>query len=359
MFFDHVVVAHLLAFFNPTLRGLRSVEDVFSVPEVRKRFRAPRMAKSTVSDAQAVFDPAVLLPLINALKQRAGIQPHDPRLDAITRQLLAVDGTFFTVAPRIAWALFNAPTRGNVRAHVHFDVIRGIPEHATLTDGQASEADQLLKALKADCFYLIDRGFQRYQLFNDIIAAGSDFLVRLRSSAAMRIIEDRPLTHADSAAGIASDRRVALGNRTDQTGELPELRCVEVSIVDRDGKPQTLRLLTNRFDLPAWMIALLYQHRWQIELFFRWLKCVAHFNHFFSETRTGMTMQIYVTLIGLLLIAIETGARPSRYDYALLSLAAAGTAPLDEVLAVAAKRRAERQRAAEKDRERRAKKLGK
>ena len=155
----------------------------------------------------------------------------------------------------------------------------------------------------------------------------------------MSIIEDRPLTHADSAAGIASDRRVALGNRTDQTGELPELRCVEVSIVDRDGKPQTLLLLTNRFDLPAWMIALLYQHRWQIELFFSWLKCVAHFRHFFSETQTGMTMQIYVTLIGLLLIAIETGARPSRYDYTPPSLPAAGLPPLYKVRAVPTKRR--------------------
>jgi hypothetical protein len=108
-----------------------------------------------------------------------------------------------------------------------------------------------------------------------------------------------------------------------------------------------MRLLTNRLDLDAWMIALIYQHRWQVELFFRWLKCTAHFNHFFSEDEGGMTLQVYVTMIGLLLIAIETGAKPSKYDLALLSAAFSGLMPMDGALEIAARRRAERKRAAE------------
>jgi Transposase DDE domain len=353
---DHLVVAHLLAFFNPSLRGLRSIEDIFDLRVVRERFGTPRLAKSTVSDAQRVFDPALLLPLIASLQERAGIQPHDSRLDVLTRELLAVDGTFFTVAPRIAWAVFNGSGKGNVRGHFQFNILRGLPEHVTLTDGHASETEQLRQSLKPGCFYVADRGFHRYDLLTDILAAGSDFLIRLRSSATWKVLEDLPLDHADIAAGIAADRRITLGWRADQTPELPNLRCVEVSTRDREGKPQTLLLLTNRLDLPAWMIALLYQHRWQVELFFRWLKCMAHFNHFFSESKDGMTLQVYITLIALLLIALETGARPSKYDYALLGVAWAGLAPLDDVLAVAARRRSERQRAAEKDRQRRAKK---
>jgi IS4 transposase len=347
LFYDHVVIAHLLAFFNPGLCGLRGIEDLFNSPGVRKHFSVRRMPRSTLADAQRVFDPQLLLPLIASLRERARLQPHDPRLDVITRQLLAVDGSFFTVAPRIAWAVFNGSGKGNVKAHVQFDVLRGLPGEVALTDGQASESRQLRATLQAGRFYLLDRGYQQYQLLADILAAGSEFVVRLRQSATAETLEERPLAAADVAAGVVRDHVVRLGWRCDQTPSLPPLRRVEVRFVDRHGQVGTIILLSNRLDLPAWMIALLYQHRWQVELFFRWWKCVAHLQHFFSESPGGMTLQVYVTLIGLLLIAIETGAKPSKYDYNLMMAAVNGWASLEEVLEVAARRRAERARAAQ------------
>ena len=350
LFLDQVVVAHLLAFFNPGLHSLRRVEGVFDLPYMRKCFDLPRVPHSTLADAQRIFDPELLRPLIESLKQRAQLQPHDPRLDVITRQLLAVDGTFFTVAPRIAWALFNGSGKGNVKAHVQFDVLRGLPEEVALTDGQASEGRQLRVTLQANRFYLLDRGYQHYQLLADILQVDSDFVVRLRKTAAAEVLEERPLTAADYAAGVRRDQVVQLGWRSDQTVRLPPLRRVEVSFVDRHGQAGTIILLTNRLDLDAWLIALLYQHRWQVELFFRWWKCVAHFKHFFSESPSGMTLQVYVTLIGLLLIAIETGAKPSKYDFSLMMLVVNGLAPLEEVLPVMARRRAECARDAERQR---------
>ena len=115
-------------------------------------------------------------------------------------------------------------------------------------------------------------------------------------------------------------------------------------------------LLTSCLDLSAELIALIYKHRWQIELFFRWLKCMAHLEHFYSESAQGMTLQLYVTLIATLLIALETGARPSVYDFSLMSMVMSGLAPLEEALAVAAKRRTERERAARRRREKAASK---
>ena len=360
-FYDQLVVAHLLAFFNPILAGLRKIEDVFDVPAVRKRLKMPRVPKSTLADAQRLFDPGLLLPLFESLKQRAAIQEHDPRLDAISKQLLAVDGSFFAVAARIAWAIYNRSaknniTQGNVRAHVHFDILHGVPDHATLTDGQSSEARELRDALRPGCFYVMDRGFQWYQLLADIIEIGSDFLVRLRKSAKCETIEQRPLTAADQAAGVLSDTLVRVGWRAGRTAVKQPLRLVEIAQPDKPAQP--LRLLTNRRDLPAETIGVIYRHRWQVELFFRWLKCMANFQHFYSESPQGMTLQVYIALIGTLLIAIETGARPSSYDYALMSMAVAGLAPLDQILAQAAKRRAERRRAAEQQRRRRVQKSG-
>lgn len=359
LFYDQLVVAHLLAFFNPILAGLRKIEDVFDVPAVRKRLKMPRVPKSTLADAQRLFDPALLLPLFESLKERANIQPHDPRLDGLTNKLLAVDGSFFAVAARIAWAIYNHGaknnvTQGNVRAHVHFDILRGVPDHATLTGGQVGETEQLRAALATGCFYVMDRGFQQYQLLADIIALGSDFLVRLRKTARYEPTETRPLTAADRAAGVLSDTLIRIGWRDDRTAVKQPLRLVEIAQPDKPDQP--LRLLTNRFDLPAETIGVIYRHRWQVELFFRWLKCMANFQHFYSESPQGMTLQVYIALIGTLLIALETGARPSSYDYALMSMAVAGLAPLDQILAQAAKRRAERRRAAVRQRARRAQK---
>lgn len=347
VFLDQVVIAHLLAFFNPGARGLRTIEDIFDHPRVRRSYDVPRLPKSTLSDAQRLFDPKLLLPLIESLRERAGLQPHDTRLDAITRKLLAVDGSFFTVAPRIAWAVYNGSGKGHVRLHTQFNVFDGVPEQMTLTDGQDSETRQLRESLQPRCFYVCDRGFQDYRLFHDILKAQSDFLVRLRKTAHCQVLEERPLTAADRAAGVCQDLRIRLGCRSDQTPDLPDLRRIEVTFTNRKGEQELIILLTNRLDLPAFLIALIYQHRWQVELFFRWLKCMAHFEHFFSESLNGMTLQVYVTMIGLLLIAVETGAKPSKYDYALISAALSGLMSIEGALEIAARRRAERKRAAE------------
>jgi hypothetical protein len=355
LFFDHVVVAHLIAFFNPAMKSLRKIEDIFDIPVVRKRLQLPRVPKSTLADAQRLFDPKLILPLIESLKRRVALHPHDARLDGLTQKLLAVDGTFFAVAPRIAWALYNSTETGSVRAHLHFDILQGVPDHVTLTAGQDGEGQQLRQALQPHCFYVTDRGFQSYELLRDILNVGSDFVVRIRKSARCEVVEHRPLTAADRASGVTSDCAIRIGWREDQRPTLPVLRRVEVTATDRAGKTVTLILLTNRFDLSASMIALIYRHRWQIELFFRWLKCMACFKHFFSESQTGMTLQIHIAILGTLLIAASTGAKPNGYDYNLMVFAANGTAPIEEVLAVAAKRRAERERAAARDRARRLK----
>jgi len=351
LLYDQVVIAHLLAFYNPVLRGLRSFEDIFNHPRVRKAFKGRKMPKSTLSDAHAVFDPKLLLPILNSLRQRAGIQPHDKRLDAITRKIIAVDGSFFTVAARIAWAIFNGSGKGNVRLHAQFDVLECLPDAVSLTDGQAKEAEQLRQRLAPGRLYIMDRGFQEYQLFADIIAAGSDFVVRLRKSASTEILEERPLSADDIIAGVKKDATVQIGWRSNKTPELPVLRRVEVGYTNRQGQQETIILLTNRFDLPAEIIAVLYQHRWQVELFFRWLKCTANFNHFFSESCNGMTIQVYVTMIGLLLIAIETGAKPSKYDQTLMSFVVSGQMDLEGALEIMAHRRADRERAAARQKE--------
>jgi hypothetical protein len=351
---DHLAVAHLVAFLNPGVKGLRSFEDLYEHPQVRKRYSVPRLPKSTVSDAQRVFDPELLQPLIESLVERAKIVPHDDRLSALTQKLLAVDGSFFAVAPRITWALYNQSEtkgirKGQIRLHTQFNVLKGIPECCVVTDGQVREGTVLRKYLDPGSLYTLDRGFQEYDLLSDILDAGSHFVVRLRTTMVADVLQNRKLTSKDEDAGVLADQDIVLGARSERH-DLPPLRVVYVEYVAREGEIKQMPLVTSLMDAPAWMIALIYQHRWQVELFFRWLKCCANFHHFFSENETGMTLQVYAMMIVLLLIAVETGAKPSRYDVAIMSWAIQGTVPLAEARTVAERRRRERLRAAERQR---------
>ena len=355
LFADHLLVAHLVAFFSPALKSLRRIEDVFDHPGVRRKYNLPRLPHSTLSDAHALCDPALLEPLVADLKARVSLSQHEPRLDELTRKLLAVDGSFFVLAPRVAWALYNKPhatlrqptpprRRGNVRVDFHFDVLAGVPELALVTGGRTPEYATLMEHLQGGAFYVLDRAYHCYQMVADILAAGSDVLVRLRDDMQFTVLADEPLRAADRLAGVVACQTVrACGPRGEKAlGERP-LRLVEFTAPDGTR----VRLLTNRLDLDADLLGLVYRHRWQIELFFRWLKCLVNFRHFFAEAENGVAWQIAAALIGILLLALATGARPNSYDWAMMTHVISGLLPADaEFFAILARRRAERARAA-------------
>jgi hypothetical protein len=343
LFADHVLVAHLLAFFNPAVSSLRTVEDVFEHEEARQRLRLPRVPKSTLADAQRVFDLSLLQPLVADLLGRVGNLPRHGPLDAVTRAIVAVDATVFQVASRIAWAVArnSDSSHGAVQMCLHYEVINGTPLDFSLISGRENEITQLATAVAPDRLYLMDRAYQSYDDLNLIIERQSDFVVRLRSTAVFVVQNLLPLSVADRGVGVFSDAVVRPADRHHRFRA--PVRLVEILLPDQH---EPVRLLTNRLDLPAETIGLLYRHRWQIELFFRWLKCVTQFQHFLSESPNGMALQLYVAVIGTLLIALETGSRPSKYDYVQMTLVASGMVTAEAADAVMARRRAERARAA-------------
>jgi hypothetical protein len=363
LFADHLLVAHLVAFFSPALKSLRRIEDVFDHPGARRKYGLPRLPHSTLSDAQALFDPALLTPLAAALQQRVQDRPHEARLDELTRKLLAVDGSFFALAPRVTWALYNKPyatarqpvpprRRGNVRVDFQFNVLSGVPEAACVTGGRTPEYTTLAAHLQAGACYVLDRAYHSYQTLADVLAAGSDFVVRLRDDMQFATVADHALRATDRLAAVTACQTVrACGLRGAKALGARPLRLAEFTAADGTR----LRLLTNRLDLDADLLGVVYRHRWQIELFFRWLKCLVNFRHFFAESENGVAWQIAAALIGTLLLAVVTGARPNSYDWALMTHVMSGLLPADaEFFAILARRRAERARAAKWQQEYRA-----
>jgi Transposase DDE domain len=338
LFFDQYGALILLYFFNPILTSLRGIQQASTLDKVGQQLGVSRTALGSLSEAARVFDAAALQEIITEL---AGRIPHGttPKEQQALKDLTAVDGSLLPALPKMAWALWLDETHRAAKMHLAFEVLRGIPVGVTVTPGNASENDQLRALLQAGRLYVIDRGYAEYQLFQDILDAHSSFIGRLRDNAVWQVIQERPLSAAARAAGVVSDRVVWLGG--DQSGAVfkQPLRVLEVRTgkTDAHGRPEVLLLATDRMNLEAELVALGYQFRWSVELFFRWFKCILGCRHLLSTCANGVEIQVYLALIASLLISLWTGNKPTKRTYEMLCLYFTGWASEEELLAHIAK----------------------
>src|SRR5271166_329629 len=139
------------------------------------------------------------------------------------------------------------------QTHLHFDVFKGVPCQATVTEGNGNEKKALRASLQPDRLYVIDRGYAEYQLFQDIIDAQSSFIGRIRDNAVYEVVEERPLSDDAKKAGVVRDCLVWLG--CDSSGAVfqQKLRVVAVATgkTDSQGRPEVLLLASNCLDLDA------------------------------------------------------------------------------------------------------------
>lgn len=343
---DQLFQGLLLAFFDPLARSLRLIEDA---GDFGGRLDRPRLARSTTSDALSVFDPRHLKPIIDDLRQRVpALVQADPDLAGITRRIIAGDGTYFTTLADVLWALrhtqSNGKKQGQVRANVQMDVASWTPQVLTISgDDDQSEPQAFAPDLMSGVLYVWDRNFLDFAFLQRLLEKDNDFVLRIRSNApAVRVLRSRTLSAEDGEAGVLADEIVELSGRGAPAGEF---RRVTIQRTDRGGKPETIRLLSNRTgeEVSARTIGAIYRLRWQIELFFKWLKTWARMDHLLSTDRKGITFQLYVAVIAVLLMYVQSGRRVSVYALAALGRVARGEWTLDQVLAVIARRERERE----------------
>jgi hypothetical protein len=331
LFFDQYVALLLLYFFNPVVASLRGLQQASALDKVQKRLGVRRSSLGSLSEAAGVFDAEPLRDIIHELADRA--LPLERGRDAeALRGLTAVDGSLLPALPRMAWALWQDEQHRAAKMHLHFDVLKGVPVDVTLTPAASSEPEQLRATLQPDRLYVIDRGYASYQLFRDILDAGSSFVGRVKDNTAFTVAEERPLTPAAQAAGVVRDVVVAkLGADHHKDYLQQPVRLVVVRRTKADGTPEELWLLTDRLTLPADLAALAYRYRWTIELFFRWFKCVLGRRHLLSHDANGVAIQVYVALIANLLIVLWTGRKPNKRTWEMIQFYLQGWATLEEL----------------------------
>jgi Transposase DDE domain len=353
LFLDDVFVAYLLAFFNPALRTLRTIEDFSRTRQAQKHLSIRKLCKSTLSDFNKLADHSRLQPILDHLRSEV-LKPGPAKaaepLASLHRQILAVDGTFLKAASSIAWAIRRSGSKTGARLDLHVDVETWLPELIVIPKEREGEAKTAENAITTGAIHIYDRGIFSFELIKAHAPKAADFVMRIREPGPrcpkLETIETRELTQEARDAGATSDRLVRLVGSTHR--KAPDVVLREVVIISADDPENPVYLLTTLLDLDASIIGLLYRNRWQIELFFRWLKSYARFDHLISHNREGVLLNFYVVVIGVTLMYLHMGHRPSKYLFIMMGMVANGSATLEEIMPILRDR--ERQSKMQRDR---------
>jgi hypothetical protein len=311
LFFDDYLVLLLFYFFNPSIKSLWSLQQSTNWEKTREKLGIRRTSLGSLSEAVRVFDPELVRPIIAELAAQAVPLKKGCEAEAL-QGLTAVDGSIFSALPRMAWALWEDSSHRGVKLHLHFDVLKGDPCEATLTPAACSEPKQLRQTLQPNRLYVLDRGYASYELFSQIVEAGSSLVARVKTSTAFVSQEERPLDEAAQKAGVIRDAVISrLGTLHHKDHLKRPMQLVIVRTPTRNAPKTELWLITDRLDLPADPVALAYRYRWLVELFFRWLKSILGARHLVSEKKNAVTLQMYAAMIVSLLIVLHTGRKPT------------------------------------------------
>jgi Transposase DDE domain len=342
---DPMVLALLLgAFFEPAVRSLRSMDQLSTVPQIQQVVGRSRLPRSTLAHALERFQTPRLQPIVRMLQRRMPPLSQCPRELAGVLRTIAQDGTTLRLAGEVAWAFQRTKdSHGHkdcqAKVHLQVEVQRWTMEQFRVTGRHDSSEPAAMKSmLVAGTLYLMDRGYCGFDLYDELLKQGCHFVTRLKKDIVFRPLQSRPLSPKDLEAGVQSDETGYLG-LADQDlkpgngRKTPPPRRLLRRVQVWDPTHQlAVILITDLREPEAWIIGGLYRSRWVVELYLRWLKITACYAHLFNQSPNGVQVQLYVALIGTLLIHLQSGAPVSKYNLFALGLVAAGRASYRQLL---------------------------
>jgi IS4 transposase len=196
------------------------------------------------------------------------------------------------------WAKYRTGESA-IKLHTLLELRGNIPSIIIITDGKGSEfclMDEI--PWQAESTYLMDRGYLDYARLYNITKSGAFFVIRLRKRVRLRRLYSHKVS---KETGLIYDQTVVTSYYESVSNYPTHLR--RVKFFDKETN-KTLEFLTNNFDLPALTIARLYKQRWQIELFFKWIKQHLRIKAFFGTSENAVKTQIWIAISTYLLIAI-------------------------------------------------------
>ncbi|MFM2084132.1 MAG: hypothetical protein RLY95_950 [Pseudomonadota bacterium] len=254
-----------------------------------------RVSRSTLAEANELRDAR----LFEALGQRLITQALDLyRTDAMPlglhEPLYAMDATVIDLCLNLfAWADARS-TKAGIKAHVALDLRGVIPVLLTLTTAKVADSSQLdALHLPNGSIVVLDRGYIDFKRLHQLTERGMSFVVRAKGNLQWRSVQTHAVGAADKACGVRADHTIALCGQHSQNRYPTLLR--RVRFFD-EATCLELVFLTDRLDLPALTIAQIYKQRWQVELFFKWLKQHLSIDHFFGNSQNAVKTQVWIAI---------------------------------------------------------------
>jgi hypothetical protein len=299
---------YLFGLLNPAVRSMRALCELSRTDTVHS-LGLNAMSRSTFSEVQHLVEPALLeevfLELVGQTQKR-----HPVPSGQVPWRI--VDSSVFDVLPRLGWAYFQGhkgQPQSAIRLHVSLDLVSSVPAAAKVTTAKTGERTIWKNLWKEGFGEVGDRNYsQDYGLLRLLERKGAWFILRLREKQVqVQVEEELPLSAADRAAGVTRQVWGYLG-RSEKTRS-PRVRVLWINT----AQGETLMLVTNQGPgkMSAELVSLTYRNRWHVELFFRWLKCILRCRHFLAESPRGVAIQLYLALIGAVLLQLHLGRRPS------------------------------------------------
>jgi hypothetical protein len=293
--------AHLMAMLYAQLCGLRSLREI----ETNLRSHAGKlyhlggckMSKSALSTANAERPVEVFGGLLSALMAQLKSGYRRKIGDCVR----LIDSTSVRLSSLSSdWATFSAGVCG-AKAHIIYDPDADQPLYLMVTPANVNDITAAKDMpIEAGATYVFDLGYYDYGWWATLDQAGCRIVTRLKANTPFKIVEDRPVP---PESPIRSDRTGYLPKRLAASRNNPMSGLVrEVRVESETGK--VLRIFSNDLAASTQEIADLYQRRWAIELFFRWVKQTLKISHFFGTSENAVRIQIAVALIAFLLLRL-------------------------------------------------------
>jgi hypothetical protein len=306
-----------LAYAQMSVRGsLREIETCLNSHREKLYhigFRGD-VSRTTLADANERRDWRIFqdfgLVLIG-IAQR--LYQDEPLAIELKQPLFAFDSTTIDLCLSLfPWAEFRK-TKAAVKMHTLIDLRGSIPTFVAITTGKVNDVRMLDKMpVQEDAVYTMDRGYIDYARLYAIHKQGAFFVIRAKDNLKFQRLYSLP---KDKEAGIRADQVITLITKKSKKGYPERLR--RVSYIDKE-RNKRLVFLTNNFDITAKMVADVYKQRWQVELFFKWIKQHLRIKAFYGTSINAVKSQIWVALCIYLLVAItkkRLGIQCSLYTF--------------------------------------------
>ena len=326
---------YAMAFAQLTFReSLRDIEACLATQGRRLfhlGFRSP-VSRNTLANANAVRPWQIYADLAQHLISIARpLYAHEPIGVDLKETVYAFDATTIDLCLSVyPWAPFRS-TKAAIKLHTLLDVRGSIPSFIHISDGKTHEVN-VLDALTPEpgAFYLLDRGYMDFARLHTLHEAGSFFLIRAKRGLRVKRRYSHPIDRIGTT--VLCDQTVTLEVFYSKQGYPTALR--RVVIRDQDGKRVTF--LTNNTSLAPETVGELYRLRWQVELFFKWIKQHLRMKAFFGTSENAVKTQIWIAVATYVLIAIvkKRASLPhSLYELLqILSLTMFETTPINQLL---------------------------